>query len=60
MSVGADRVFNVSDPHPIAFPARESNTDWLWYSTLRMYLYLVSERTSLSHLNLLGGQGRRR
>jgi hypothetical protein len=47
MSVGADRVFNVSDPHPIAFPARESNTDWPRYSTLCMYLYLVSERASL-------------
>ena len=42
-SVSADRVFNVSDPHPIASPARESNTDWPRYSTLRMYLYLVSE-----------------
>jgi hypothetical protein len=44
MSVGADRVFNVSDPHPIAFPACESNTDRPRYSTLCVYLYLVSER----------------
>jgi hypothetical protein len=47
MSVGADRVFNVSDRHPIASPARESNTDCARYSTLCMYLYLVSERASL-------------
>ena len=47
MSVGVDRVFNVSDPHPIASPARESNTDWPRYSTLGMCLYLASERASL-------------
>jgi hypothetical protein len=46
MSVGADRVFNVSDPHPIASPTRESNTDWPRYSILRMSLYLVSEPAS--------------
>jgi hypothetical protein len=45
--LSADRVFNVSDPHPIASPARESNTDWPRYSILRKYLYLVSERASL-------------
>ena len=36
MSVGADKVFNVSDPHPVAFPARESNTDWPRYSTVAL------------------------
>ena len=43
MSVGADRVFNISNHHPIAFSARESNTDWTRYSALRMYLYLDSD-----------------
>ena len=43
MSVGADRVFNVSDPHPIAPSARESNTDWSRNSTLRTCLYLDSD-----------------
>jgi len=42
MSVGADRVFDVSDPHPlphpIAFLPREGDTDRAWYSTLCMYL----------------------
>jgi hypothetical protein len=47
MSVGADRVFNDSDPNPIASPAGESNTNWPRYSILRMYIYLVSERASL-------------
>jgi hypothetical protein len=46
-SVGADRVFNISDPHPLASPARESNTDCPQYSTLCMYPYLVSVRASL-------------
>ena len=40
-------LFNVSDPHPTAFPARESNTDWPWHSVFCMYIYLVSERASL-------------
>jgi hypothetical protein len=44
---GTDGVLNDSDPHPIASPARESNTDWPRYSTLCMYLYLLSERASL-------------
>ena len=46
MSVGADRLFKVShaDPHSIAFPARERNTDRPRYSTLCMCLYSVSER----------------
>jgi hypothetical protein len=43
----ADRMLNVSDPHPIASPAFESNTDWSRYSTLCMCLYLVSGRASL-------------
>jgi hypothetical protein len=60
MSVGADRVFNVSDTHLLAFPAREGDTDWPRCSTLCMYLYLVPERTSLSHLSVLGGPGRYR
>ena len=42
--IGADRVFNVTDPHHIAPPARERNTDWPRYSTLCMCLYLFSER----------------
>jgi hypothetical protein len=41
------QVFNISDSHPIAFPARESNTDWPRYSILCVYLYLVSSRASL-------------
>ena len=48
MSVGADRAFNFFDTHPIASPARESNTDWPQYFTLCMYLYLTSERVSVT------------
>ena len=47
MSVVVERVFNVSDWHLVASPAREGNTDWPRYSTLCVYLYLVSERASL-------------
>ena len=43
MSVGADRLFSVSNPHSIASPARDSNTDRPRHSTLCMYLSLVSE-----------------
>ena len=47
MSVGANRVFNVSDPHPVAFSTRDSNTDCPRYPILRMYLCLISERAFL-------------
>ena len=46
-SLDANQVFHVSDCYPIAFPARESNSNCPWYSILCMYLYFVSKCTSL-------------
>ena len=44
MSVGTDRVFNISNLHSIASPSREGNTDWPRNSILCTHLSLVSER----------------
>ena len=47
--LGTDGLFDVSqaDSHPIAFPARKSNTDWPRYSTLCMCLHFIPERPFL-------------
>jgi hypothetical protein len=37
--------FNVPNSHPLAFLARDSNTHRHWFTSLCMWLFLVSERS---------------